>query len=128
MGSRLDRVTDWTGLATRARFNAKNLAAQCDVSLRQLERYCKGVFNKSPEAWLNEMRLGEAETLLRRGLPVKEISYMLGFKQVSHFCREFKRHKGRRPNESPLDSSATSKNNRPANSREKHTASSDHHS
>ena len=124
MGSRLDRVTDWTGLATRARYNAKDLAAQCKVSLRQLERYCKVAFKRAPEAWLNEMRLREAENLLRRGLSIKEISFLLGFKQVSHFCREFKRHKGRRPNDClGLDSRTAT--NKPEPSKENPAASSD---
>ena len=98
MSSRLSRIADWSILAKKAQFSATELAALCNVSLRQLERYYKQSFDQSPRTWLNMTRLNEAQELLLQGRTVKETAYSLGFKQASHFCREFKRHVGTTPN------------------------------
>jgi len=111
MSSRLARISDWGGLAKRAQYNAKELAALCHVSLRQLERYYKQSFDQSPQTWLNETRLKAAQEFLLQGLTVKETAYSLGFKQPSHFCREFKRHAGTTPNTFTLRKSRTQSRN-----------------
>jgi AraC family transcriptional regulator len=98
VGSRLARISDWSLLAKKAQYNARELAALCHVSLRQLERYYKQSFDQSPQTWLNAARLKEAQEFLLQGLTVKETAYSVGFKQPSHFCREFKRHAGTTPN------------------------------
>lgn len=100
MGSRLDRVQDWVVLARRANYNSRKLADACHISLRQLERYCKNSLRCAPKDWLNSLRIEEAQRLLAQGLFIKEVAAALGYKQVSHFCRAFKRQTGRRPNES----------------------------
>ncbi len=99
MGSRLDRLNDWQDLARKAQYNAKVLAERCQVSLRQLERFWKESFQETPQSWLNQCRFSEAQALLQEGCPVKEVAFRVGFKQSSHFCREFKRHTGCTPNE-----------------------------
>ncbi len=98
MASRLERMGDWRPLAQWSCFNAKTLAATCNISPRQLERYCQEKFRCSPQRWLNELRLQEAQRRLLQGLTVKETALALGFKQTSHFCREFKRYCGTPPN------------------------------
>jgi len=98
MASKLDRLGNWTVLAEKSHFQAKTLAAMCHVSLRHLERYWRKSFHQSPQSWLRELRLRAARPLLQTELTVKEIASHLGFKQSSHFCREFKRCTGRTPN------------------------------
>ena len=95
--SKLERIRDWSELAERARFDIRQLAVLCQVSVRQLERFFKHSFHVAPEPWLKHLRLQEAQALLRRGIGVKEVAYAVGFKQVSHFCREFKRTTGATP-------------------------------
>src|SRR6267378_4250911 len=97
MCSRLDRIGEWNVLAPRAQFSSKKLAELCDVSSRQLERYFKNSFRQSPQSWLNTVRLAEAARLLHGGTSVKETAFHLGFKQVYHFSRAFKRRVGIAP-------------------------------
>ena len=100
MGSRLSRIIDWDGLAEKAQYNVKDLAALCGISLRQLERYIKTTFAQTPEQWVNEFRLKKAQKLLSDGHSVKETAFSLNYKQASHFCRQFKDYTGVRPNDS----------------------------
>jgi len=87
-------VGEWKDLAAQARYNARNLAALCRLSERQLQRQFRGHFGRSPQDWLDEQRIAAAAQLLLSGEPVKKVAYDLGFKQTSHFCRQFKsRHK-----------------------------------
>src|SRR5439155_21467732 len=88
LASRLGCICDWDQLASKARYNAPQLASLCQVSIRQLERFFRHAFATSPQAWLNHLRLCVAQELLLEGLTVKETTYRLGFKQPSHFCRQ----------------------------------------
>ena len=99
MWSRLSNVTNWTELAESANYNAKRLADECGVSLRQLERYLSRVAGRTPQRWLSELRQKKSIELLWSGHSIKEVSYQLGYKQSSHFSRDFKRFYGVAPSE-----------------------------
>ena len=99
MASKLERIDDWISLASQLRFNIHELATHCHVSVRQMERFFKRSFQESPETWLKHVRLQQAQSLLIGGRTVKEVAHSLCFRQVSHFCREFKRFTGSTPNE-----------------------------
>ena len=77
-------------LAVAARYDAKTLAKFCRLSVRQLERDFHSRLGRAPQDWLNEQRLKAAQQLLLAGQSVKAVALELGFKQVSHFCRQFK--------------------------------------
>ena len=86
-----EKLTEpWEKLAVTARYDARELARLCALSTRQLQRYFSRRLQCSPQAWLNEQRIGAARQLLLSGGPVKRVAFELGFKQVSHFCRQFK--------------------------------------
>ena len=80
----------WEELAEAAHFNAKELARLCQVSTRQLQRDFRRCLSRSPQEWLNERRILAARELLLAGRSIKWVAFELGFKQPSHFCRQFK--------------------------------------
>jgi len=90
-------IEQWPELARKAKFDVGLLSKELQVSQRQLQRYTKKLFGSSPQNWLNSQRLQQAEQLLKRSRSVKEVSRQMGFKQLSHFSREFKLHFGLSP-------------------------------
>jgi AraC-like DNA-binding protein len=90
MGRLLLSDWNWEELAQAAHYDANKLAGLCGVSTRQLQRHFRCRFHCSPQNWLNYRRLLAAEGLLLSGDSVKKVAFDLGFKQPSHFCRQFK--------------------------------------
>src|SRR3974390_1521480 len=92
MASRLDYVQDWNKLAARAHFRVAVLARDCGVSERQLRRYFRKQFGRSPREWMTITRLGKVRPLLTTGKSVKEIATPAGFNHQSNFARSFKNY------------------------------------
>jgi AraC-like DNA-binding protein len=95
----------WKRLAFAAHFKAESLARLCGVSLRTLQRYFSRHESVTVSEWLQKVRLSEAYGRLKGGARVKEVAYDLGYKQLSQFSRDFKKHYGIPPsflNESRL--------------------------
>src|SRR5687767_13301700 len=99
MGRRSMMNRRWDELARVARYRSPELAKLCKVSSRQLRRQFQQYFGCSPQDWLKEQRIVAAERLLLTGELIKTVAYELGFKQTSHFCREFKSRKEVTPSE-----------------------------
>lgn len=97
MTSCLQRIQNWNELSVESGYSPVRLAAQCGVSLRQLERFFGEMERGSPHDWLHELRMLRAVELLKESNSVKEVSYLLSFKQTSHFSREFKKRFGLSP-------------------------------
>jgi AraC family transcriptional regulator len=89
----------WEELALTAHYDANELAKLCCISTRQLQRHFRCRFHYSPQSWLNQRRLLAAEELLLSGDSVKKVALDLGFKQTSHFCRQFKSRKKMTPSQ-----------------------------
>lgn len=87
----------WLQMARKTTFDAGLLANELKLSRRQLERSTQKLFGRSPQAWLDEERLVLATALLREHLSVKMVAFQLGFKQPSHFSRQFKLRYGFSP-------------------------------
>jgi DNA-binding response OmpR family regulator len=77
----------------------KELATKLSVSQSTLERMVKKRFNVTPNQYLLMRKLEKADLLIRTqtDIPIKEISFSLGFSSVSYFCKTYKAHFGRRP-------------------------------
>jgi AraC-like DNA-binding protein len=89
----------WRDAVLRSGWRAARLATQLEVSRRQLQRYTRAMFHQSPQDWLDEQRLMLARYQLQKLRSAKRVAYELGFKQLSHFSRQFKRFHGLSPRE-----------------------------
>jgi len=67
------------------------LAAHVHLSPYHLLRTFKSAFGLPPHAYLNQLRVQRAQTLLRAGLPIAEVALQVGFHDQSHLTRHFKR-------------------------------------
>lgn len=97
MSSRLEFVQQWESLAVQAGYRPGDLAGLCQISLRTLERHFQKNYGVTVSHWMRELRLGKAYQSLVEGKCVKEAAFDHGYKQVSHFSREFKNHFGVSP-------------------------------
>jgi AraC-like DNA-binding protein len=88
---------DWQRLARNAGYRATKLAELSQVSLRTLQRHFRAQYSQTVSDWLTELRLRDAEDRIRAGGRVKEVALDLGYKQLSHFSRAFKRAHGQPP-------------------------------
>jgi AraC-like DNA-binding protein len=91
MRSRLTQIKNWEHLGEAANYSLGAFAKSCGTSIRQLERYFLQSRGVTPSQWLNELRQRKALQLIREGASVKEAAAKLGFKQPSHFSRQFKK-------------------------------------
>ena len=97
MRSRLDLVKDWEQRAQAAGYSASKMAQGLTVTVRRLQIFFHARFGMSPHEWMLRLRMDHATKLLSTGSSVKGASWELGYKQVSHFSREFKRFFGVSP-------------------------------
>jgi AraC-like DNA-binding protein len=58
---------------------------------------------QNTKTWLAEQRQGHAQTLLSKGLSIKETALRLGYKQPTNFTRQYKNHWGVCPSLQPPD-------------------------
>ena len=91
---RVDSGLSWEQLAKNAQFRPHALAEVCGVSMRTLQRYFRAQYNQTVSDWLRELRLNEALNFLKACDSVKEVAFELGYKQPSHFTRDFKKRFG----------------------------------
>ncbi len=70
----------------------KALAKQFDLSVRTLNRRFKDATGVTPLTYLQQLRIDEAKDLLKSSnLSIHEVACQVGYKDVSHFNRLFKR-------------------------------------
>jgi transcriptional regulator GlxA family with amidase domain len=82
------------------RFSVSSLANRLNVSPGRLRQLFKRETGQSPIQYFRHLRLQQAEKLLRSTfLNIKEVTFLCGMKDVSHFVRDFKKRFGRTPSE-----------------------------
>lgn len=97
MSWRLQGITDWAERAARANWSVKELARQCDISIRTLQTHFQETTGQSPGYWMNRERQRRAVKLLCKGSAVKEAAVVLGYKNQHAFSNAFKAHYGQSP-------------------------------
>ena len=90
---------EWEVRAAQARYNSARLAKISGLSSRQIQRIFLSKFSQSPKEWLDEQRIKAAQQMLQRGESIKSIAFELGYKQTSHFCRQFRQYKKVKPSQ-----------------------------
>jgi AraC family transcriptional regulator len=100
--SRLDSIADWDERPGEAKWQAEALAHGCSIGVWGLRHYIRLRFGLGLHEWIMRRRMARALVLLRSGVPVKEVSWVLGYKRASHFSREFKQFYGAVPSDSRL--------------------------
>ena len=79
-------------------FGIINLCRELAISRAQLYRKFKSLSNKTIADYFKSLRLHKArELLLNTNLNVTEVTFATGFKNVSHFSREFSHEFGKSP-------------------------------
>lgn len=78
--------------------NLESISSISCLSVPQLIRHFKSVFQRTPHQYLIQIRLKRAaEFLNRTNKPIHEITWRCGFENVSAFCRAFKSEYGIQP-------------------------------
>ena len=75
------------------------LTAIAGLSVAQLERHCKRIFQLTPRQMIHKARLGAASQLLLGALPITEIALRCGYTDHSAFSRQFKALTGLSPSQ-----------------------------
>lgn len=73
------------------------LAKECGLSPFQLVRAFRAAFGAPPHAYLMQVRVRHARTMLSRGDAISNVAFACGFVDQSHLTRVFKRHFGLTP-------------------------------
>ena len=94
--ARLDvhHLRQWLTVAGESGYSLNRFCQRMEISQRQFGRYTQKLFQCSPQHWLDQQRMMIAPGLLRKYRCIKSVAFRLGFKQASHFSREFKLHHG----------------------------------
>ena len=92
-------VEMWETLAEESRYSVSGFARRRGVSERQFRRFTHGTFGQPPHTWLHSLRLRLAAERLTRGTPAKVAAVELGYKDLAHFSRDFKKAFGEGPTE-----------------------------
>ena len=78
----------------------EEFASYTGRSLSTFKRDFARICDVTPQKWLNEKRLVCAEEMLRKGkTTVKDVYYLVGFKNRSHFSTIFKKRFGISPSQ-----------------------------
>ncbi|MGY3041689.1 AraC-like DNA-binding protein [Rhodanobacter sp. TND4EL1] len=96
---RLIRVIEYMQLHFAESLRVGTLAELAEVSVAQLERHFRHVFQLTPQQALTKLRIESAMRLLREPGSVADIGLACGFTDQSAFARQFKATVGMTPRE-----------------------------
>jgi transcriptional regulator GlxA family with amidase domain len=100
MDVRVRSVITQMGALKTGGLSIGSLARSVNLTPARLRQLFKAETGESPIQYLTDLRMQRASKLLRTGfLSVKEITFMVGLRDVSHFVRNFKMRYGLTPSE-----------------------------
>jgi AraC-like DNA-binding protein len=82
---------------TNAKYDILSMAAEMNISDRQLQRKTKALTGQSPVELLRQFRLEESLRYLRQGVPVGEVAKAVGFSSHAYFTSCFRARYGITP-------------------------------
>jgi len=96
--SKLDRIIEKIKQHSEAHLKVNDLALQCNISRRQMERIFLKFLHVSPAKYCSNVRLDRARYLLMyTSTTVASIAAKSGFKSVSNFCKCYRARYGHSP-------------------------------
>ena len=98
-GNAVDRAASFLSTHYASAIDIKWMAENiCFVSPGHLTRLFRAQFGKAPYAWLRQIRMERAAELVAgRSLPVAGVARQVGYRNVSHFVRDFRAFHGKTP-------------------------------
>jgi AraC-like DNA-binding protein len=87
---RLASVDDYIRTHFQRPVMLRELTQVAGISVAQLERYCKRVFQLTPRQMIQKARLEHAHRLLQTELPIIEVALQCGYTDHSAFTRQFR--------------------------------------
>ena len=90
-------AADWLRKNSGERVFLREAAAACHVSASTLSHVFKKCMGRSVAAWLSDLRIAKAKTLLERGATVTEAAIDSGFEDPNYFSRVFAKAEGLPP-------------------------------
>lgn len=80
------------------RLSVDRIASQLGISPSHCNRVFKQVYGVPPRKYISDLILREAKALLMQAeLPIDRISMLLGYRDIAHFSRQFKRWTSQSP-------------------------------
>jgi AraC-like DNA-binding protein len=96
---RLAEVDGYIRANFHRRVTLSELTRLAGISVAQLERYCKRVFQLTPRQMIQKVRLEHAHRLLQTDMPITEVALQCGYTDHSAFTRQFKELTGFTPSQ-----------------------------
>jgi len=89
----LQNLVGWLSENLAQSLSVDEMAARVALSGSHLRRVFRAEYGIGPSQYFQEMKMREARRLLRESaLPIKGISSQLGYNDLAHFYRSFKKH------------------------------------
>jgi transcriptional regulator GlxA family with amidase domain len=92
MKRKLNRMINWLAEAQAAGFRVNPLATWHNVCPQTLRQFFRDTHGVPPKTALRGWRMQKAYDLLSQGRSAKATALELGYKQLSHFSSDFKKH------------------------------------
>jgi len=98
MQVQLRKLVAWLSDNLSSAITVDEMAKKVTLSGSHLRRVFRAEYGSGPAQYFQEMKMREARRLLREsGLPIKVVASELGFRDLAHFYRSFKKQAGMPP-------------------------------